>query len=123
MPEFDLSPAAQQWINLVLIWLGFGILAGLLARALVPGREPAGPLATLVVGVAGSTIGLFVLSRLVDGRPINPISLPGLLAATGGALVLLIAYRVVGVIRIEPPEQAESEEKAKTSQEGDSKAA
>ena len=38
----ELSPAAQQVVNVVLIWLGFGVLTGLLARALLPGREPRG---------------------------------------------------------------------------------
>lgn len=106
MPEFDLSPAAQQWVNVVLIWLGFGLLAGLLARALVPGRQPVGPVATLVIGVLGSVIGLFGLSYFLHGKPVNPISPVGLLSAAGGALVLLIAYRVFLAARAEPPKPA-----------------
>ena len=94
MGQLELSQTAQQWVNIVLIWLGFGIVAGLLARALVPGRHTVGAVATLVIGVLGSTIGLLGLSFLLPGDRLNPIGPVGLLAATGGALVLLIGYRL-----------------------------
>ena len=99
MPEFDLSPAAQHWVNVVLVWIGFGALAGLLARAVLPLRQPVGPLPTMVVGIVGSAVGLLALSLLWSDRPLNPISLVGFLAATAGALVLLILYRVYGTFR------------------------
>ncbi len=92
MPELELSPAAQHWVNVVLIWIGFGALAGLLARVVLPLRRAAGPVATLVVGVAGSALGLTAFSLLGDGRQLNPISPVGFLAATAGALVLLLVY-------------------------------
>jgi uncharacterized membrane protein YeaQ/YmgE (transglycosylase-associated protein family) len=111
VPEFEFSPTAQQWVNVILIWLGFGLLAGLLARALVPGRHTVGAVATLVIGVLGSTIGLLGLSYLLQGRPLNPISPVGLLAAAAGAFVLLVLYRVFiawtapGEDDIEPDEE------------------
>ncbi len=89
---FDLSPAAQHWTYLVLIWVGFGTLAGLVARAVLPLREPSGILPTLTLGITGSAVGLGVLSWLLSGRPHNPISPLGFLAATGGALALLLLY-------------------------------
>lgn len=95
MGQLELSQTAQQWVNVVLIWLGFGIVAGLLARALVPGRHTVGAVATLVIGVLGSTIGLLGLSFLLPGDRLKPIGPVGLLAATAGALVLLIVYRLV----------------------------
>ena len=95
MDQLELSQTAQQWVNVVLIWLGFGIAAGLLARALVPGRHPVGAVATLVIGVLGSALGLLVLTLLMHSGRFNPISPVGLLAATGGALVLLVVYRVL----------------------------
>ena len=94
MGQLELSQTAQQWVNVVLIWLGFGIVAGLLARALVPGRQPVGAVATLVIGVLGSAVGLLGLSFLLPGRPLNPIGPVGLLAATGGAFLMLIVYRL-----------------------------
>ena len=45
-----LSPAAQQWINVVLIWVGFGTLVGLLATVIFPFRRPVGPFWAMVIG-------------------------------------------------------------------------
>ena len=51
-PEF--SQIAQHWANVVLIWIGFGSLAGLAARIILPVREPSSPLPTMALGIAGS---------------------------------------------------------------------
>lgn len=86
MTPFDLAPAAQQWINLILIWTGFGILVGLLAKAIVPGREPAGPVGTLLVGMVGSVVGPLALTLLWRRDHFNPISPLGFFAAISGAV-------------------------------------
>jgi len=93
MPELELSPAAQQWVNVVLIWVGFGTLSGLLATLVLPARQPSHPLVMLLVGILGSMIGLLGLSWLLQGRQFNPISPIGFLAATAAAILLLILYR------------------------------
>ena len=95
MAELELSELAQQWVNLVLIWVGFGALVGLLARALLPGQEPKGSMGTIMIGVIGSVLGPFVLSSYLGYPNFNPISPLGFLAATGGAFALLVGYRVV----------------------------
>lgn len=97
MPDFELSNVAQQWINVTLIWVGFGTLAGLLARALLPGREPQGAVGTVVIGIIGSAAGLFTLSWALDRPTFNPISPLGFFAAVGGAFVLVVLYRVAGL--------------------------
>jgi uncharacterized membrane protein YeaQ/YmgE (transglycosylase-associated protein family) len=79
----------------VLIWLGLGILTGLLAKALLPGREPAGAVGTLVIGLLGSVVGPLALSGVYGGRGLNPIEPLGILAAVGSAVVLLLGYRVL----------------------------
>ena len=93
MSELELSPLAQHWANVVLLWLGFAIVAGLLAQLLLPGRRPSGPWGTLVIGVLGSFLGLLLVSLLWRRSDFNPISPVGLLASVGGALCLLTAYR------------------------------
>jgi uncharacterized membrane protein YeaQ/YmgE (transglycosylase-associated protein family) len=95
MTDLELSESAQHWVNVVLIWVGFGTLAGLLARVILPVRQPAGSLPTLLLGVVGSVVGLLVLSLLMSDRHLNPISPLGFLAATAGAFVLLIVYRLL----------------------------
>ena len=85
MPELELSPAAQQVVNVVLIWIGFGTLAGLIAVVILPVRHPSGPIATLLLGIVGSVLGLFSLTWFFRGQALNPISPLGFLAATAGA--------------------------------------
>ena len=108
MPE--LSPVAQSWVYIVLIWVGFGSLAGLLARSILPFQKPSGSLATLTLGIAGSAIGLGLLSWIQGGGPSNPISPIGFLAAVGGAFGLLLAYHVLRIfVQRSPAEREESE--------------
>jgi uncharacterized membrane protein YeaQ/YmgE (transglycosylase-associated protein family) len=100
MSELALSPHAQQWINVVLIWVGFGTLAGLLATVLFPFRGVVTPFLAMTMGIVGSTIGLFGLSRLMPDRPLNPISPLGFLAASTGAFLLLVLYRLAVRCRV-----------------------
>ena len=95
MGELGLSPAAQQWVNVTLIWVGFGTLAGLLARSLVPGREPVGALGTVMIGIVGSVAGPLGLCYFLKRADFNPIGPLGFLAAVGGAVVCLLVYRVL----------------------------
>ena len=95
MAELELSELAQQWVNLVLIWVGFGALVGLLARALLPGQEPKGTMGTIMIGVMGSVLGPLVLSSYLEHPNFNPISPLGFLGAIGGAFTLLVGYRIV----------------------------
>jgi len=94
VPGFELSQSAQEWVNIVLLWVGFGTLAGLLAKVLVPGRAPASAAGTVVLGILGSMIGPLLLSHLLGQARFNPISPLGFLAAIGAAFVLLLAYRL-----------------------------
>jgi len=96
MPE--LSPAAQHWVYVVLIWVGFGSLAGLLARVFLPFRKPSGPLAILTLGITGSAAGLGAVSWATGGGPLNPISPLGFLAATVAAFLLLLFYHLLQVV-------------------------
>lgn len=96
MGQLELSQAAQQWVNVVLIWIGFGTLAGLLAKALVPGREP-GAVGTILIGILGSVIGPLATVTLLGREDFNPISPLGLLAAIGGAVLLLSAHRLIAI--------------------------
>ena len=109
-PEF--SQIAQHWANVVLIWIGFGSLAGLAARIILPVREPSSPLPTMALGIAGSALGLAILSWANGNRPFNPISPLGLLAATGGAVLLLAGHQIVLVLRPKPEEKDEPAEKS-----------
>lgn len=85
-----------QWANDVLVWIGFGTIVGLLAKAIMPGRDPGGAVATLAMGIGGSVIGCATLSYFYEGPRVTPISPLGLVVATGGAFILLLFYRLLG---------------------------
>jgi uncharacterized membrane protein YeaQ/YmgE (transglycosylase-associated protein family) len=92
-PEFQ--QVFQQWANDILVWIGFGTLVGLLAKAIMPGRDPGGPVATLLMGIGGTVIGCGLVSYFYQGQRVTPISPLGLAVATGGAFVILAFYRLL----------------------------
>jgi uncharacterized membrane protein YeaQ/YmgE (transglycosylase-associated protein family) len=94
MLDSTFSPAASHWILVVLVWVGFGTLVGLLATVIFPFRRPAGPFWAVVTGIVGSTIGLLGLSWLFPDHELNPITPLGFLAATVGSFVLLVLHRI-----------------------------
>lgn len=92
-PEF--MAIVQQSINDLLTWVGFGTLVGLAAKAIMPGRDPGGAVATMLMGIAGSVIGCGATLFFWEGTRITPISVIGFCAATAGAFVLLFFYKLM----------------------------
>jgi uncharacterized membrane protein YeaQ/YmgE (transglycosylase-associated protein family) len=74
-------------------WIIIGFLAGLLARALVPGRQDIGFLMTIVLGMVGSLAGGMIYTA-ISGRGPDPGSLQrsGLIWSTVGSVLVLLAY-------------------------------
>ena len=85
-----------QFANVGLTWIGFGTVVGLTAKAVMPGRDPGGTVATLLMGIAGSLIGCALLRFFYPDQQILPISLEGFAVGAGGAFILLAFYRVLG---------------------------
>lgn len=96
LPQYELPPDLQQWANDVLVWVGFGTIVGLLAKAIMPGRDPGGTVTTLAMGVGGTIIGCGLWSYFTTGSRITPISPMGFVVGTGGALIILIFYKLLG---------------------------
>ena len=96
MDNQQLLETAQLWAHDVLAWVGFGTLTGLLAKAIMPGRDPGGAVATLAMGIGGTVIGCGVLSFFAPGAKITPISPGGFCLATAGAFSLLFFYKLLG---------------------------
>lgn len=74
----------------VLGWILFGLIVGVLAKLLMPGRDPGGVLVTIVLGIAGALIGGFLGRALGWYQPGEPA---GFIVATLGAVLLLFVYR------------------------------
>jgi len=89
------SEPVRAWVNGVLMYVGFGTTIGLLAKAIMPGRDPGGAVATLAMGIGGAIIGCGTYA-LVTGQRVALVSPIGLLAATAGAFSLLFFYRLLG---------------------------
>ncbi|MGA7096330.1 MAG: GlsB/YeaQ/YmgE family stress response membrane protein [Acidimicrobiia bacterium] len=77
----------------ILIWLLVGLIAGAIARFLVPGRDPMGWLGTMVLGLVGSLIGGFLGNLLFEGNA--DISAAGLVGSIIGAIIALLLYRAM----------------------------
>jgi uncharacterized membrane protein YeaQ/YmgE (transglycosylase-associated protein family) len=70
-----------------------GIVAGFLARALMPGRDPMGFFATVLLGLAGAVVGFLVFTELLGIGDNEAFDLGGLVGAVIGAMLLLLLYR------------------------------
>jgi uncharacterized membrane protein YeaQ/YmgE (transglycosylase-associated protein family) len=69
-----------------------GIIAGYLARLLVPGRQDIGFVMTVVLGIAGSVVGYFIFAELLGIGDDDKFDLGGLPGAVIGAVILLVIY-------------------------------
>ncbi|MGH2785632.1 MAG: GlsB/YeaQ/YmgE family stress response membrane protein [Actinomycetota bacterium] len=72
-------------------WLLVGLIAGFVARALVPGRDAIGVLGTIVLGIVGSLVGGFIGSLFYEGKADFQPS--GLIGSIIGAIIALLVYR------------------------------
>jgi uncharacterized membrane protein YeaQ/YmgE (transglycosylase-associated protein family) len=85
------------YLNFTLAWIGFGMVLGMLALALMPSPDGRGSLATVLMATAGTMIGCLLLQNLTnEGTWILPMSLHGFTVGVGGAVVMLIFFRVLG---------------------------
>ena len=77
-------------------WILLGIVAGVIAKALLPGDDPGGFIITALIGIAGALLGGFIARALGLGDPIDEFfDVSTWLAAIVGAIVLLLIYRLV----------------------------
>lgn len=75
----------------ILSWIVFGLVAGIVAKLLMPGKDPGGFIVTILLGIAGSLLGGYIAKLLGIGGG----WLTGFVLAVIGALLLLAIYRLV----------------------------
>jgi uncharacterized membrane protein YeaQ/YmgE (transglycosylase-associated protein family) len=81
-------------------WILIGLLAGVIAKALLPGDQPGGVIVTTIVGIVGALIAGFIAQALGFGDPIDEFfDLSTWVAAVIGAIVLLLIWQAVAARR------------------------
>ena len=78
----------------ILSWIVMGLIVGLLAKFIMPGKDPGGIIITILLGIAGAIGGGFISSAIGFGK-VTGFDLRSLIIAVAGSLVLLIIYRAV----------------------------
>ena len=78
----------------IISWILLGLIAGALAKFIMPGKDPGGFIVTILIGIAGAIVGGFLGSFLGLGA-VESFDLGGIFIATLGAIVLLIIYRLI----------------------------
>jgi len=80
----------------IIAFLILGLLAGMIAKAIMPGNDPGGIIVTMIIGVVGALLGGFLASALFNRHPLNHFfDLSTWITAIIGSLILLSIYRLV----------------------------
>jgi uncharacterized membrane protein YeaQ/YmgE (transglycosylase-associated protein family) len=78
----------------IISWIILGLVVGIIAKFLMPGKDPGGIFITILLGIAGAIGGGFVSSAIGFGK-VTGFDLRSLIIAVAGSVVLLIIYRAV----------------------------
>jgi outer membrane protein OmpA-like peptidoglycan-associated protein/uncharacterized membrane protein YeaQ/YmgE (transglycosylase-associated protein family) len=102
----------------IVTWIAFGLIAGVIAKLLMPGKDPGGIIVTILLGIAGALVGGFIGNAMgfgwnanVDGGGL--LDWRNLMLAIGGSFLLLLAYRAFRLLA-GPAESAEATHPART---------
>ena len=80
----------------IIAFIILGLLAGLIAKAIMPGNDPGGYIVTTLIGIAGALIGGFLAAALFGADPLDEFfDISTWLTAIIGSIILLAAYRVI----------------------------
>jgi uncharacterized membrane protein YeaQ/YmgE (transglycosylase-associated protein family) len=78
----------------ILSWILLGLIAGALAKFIMPGKDQGGCLVTIIIGIVGAVVAGFIGTMVGFGK-VESFDLGGILLATMGAILTLIIYRMV----------------------------
>ena len=78
----------------ILTWIIVGLVAGAIAKLILPGDDPGGIIVTILIGIAGAIVGGLIASAIGIGD-VDGFNIGSLLIAIGGAILLLLLYRML----------------------------
>ena len=79
----------------ILAWIVFGLIAGVIAKLLMPGKDGGGFILTCILGIVGAVVGGWIATFLHIGGSVTGFNLSSFLVAVGGAILVLIIHRMV----------------------------
>jgi uncharacterized membrane protein YeaQ/YmgE (transglycosylase-associated protein family) len=80
-------------LGTIIAWFVIGLVAGAIAKAIMPGKDPGGIIVTSLIGIVGAFLGGW-LGTLITGRGFQGFDLVSIILAVIGALILLWVYRL-----------------------------
>ncbi len=84
----------------IIAWIVFGLIAGVIAKLLMPGRDGGGFILTCILGIVGAVVGGWLATMFGIGGSISGFNLHSFLVAVVGAIVVLVIFRL---LRRPPP--------------------
>ncbi|OEU63651.1 MAG: hypothetical protein BA870_06620 [Desulfuromonadales bacterium C00003094] len=78
----------------ILTWIIMGLIVGVVAKFVLPGKDPGGFIVTILLGIGGAFVGGF-LGNMIGLGTVSGFNIGSFVLATGGAILLLIVYRMV----------------------------
>ena len=79
----------------LIAWIVLGLIAGAIAKALMPGRDPGGCIITIIIGIVGALLGGFLATLLGFGGLAGGLDWRNLIIAILGSMVLLVIWRML----------------------------
>ena len=80
----------------IIAFIILGLLAGIIAKAILPGDDPGGFIVTAVIGIVGALLGGFIAGAIFDADPLDEFfDISTWITAIVGAIILLLIYRAV----------------------------
>jgi uncharacterized membrane protein YeaQ/YmgE (transglycosylase-associated protein family) len=79
----------------ILSWIFFGLIAGAVAKFIMPGKDPGGCIGTIIIGILGAVIGGFVGNEIFNFGSVTGFNLRSFGIAILGAIILLSLYRLL----------------------------
>lgn len=78
----------------IVTWIILGLIAGALAKYVMPGRDPGGIIVTILIGIAGAVVGGMIGTQLGFGS-VTGFNIRSVVISVGGAMLLLFVYRML----------------------------
>jgi|KBSSwiStaDraftv2_1062776.scaffolds.fasta_scaffold506862_2 uncharacterized membrane protein YeaQ/YmgE (transglycosylase-associated protein family) len=76
-------------------WIILGLIAGAIAKFLMPGQDPGGCIVTIIIGILGAMLGGWLATVLGWGGAVSGLNIPSFITAILGSILLLILWRLI----------------------------